>query len=112
MPRPRTKNRKTRMLDTMQWLFLAPRSNETSRANFQATLASGYPMDEVRRFLNDEELKTLSPRTKLYIWGNQPGKKGSWNNMKVGDLVAFYAKGDFVYLGKCILKKESQEIAQ
>jgi hypothetical protein len=95
-----------------QWLFLAPRSNETSRANFEATLASGYPMEDVKGFLTEGEQQVLYPRRNLYIWGNQVGKKGSWNRMKVGDYVAFYASKEFVYVGKCILKKQSVDIAK
>lgn len=103
---------KPRAIDQQQWLFLAPRSNETSRANFVATLATGYPREDVERHLNTEDLFTLGARKKFYIWGNAQGKKGSWNNMKIGDLVAFYAKKEFVYVGKCILKKHSPEIAR
>ncbi len=100
-----------RIQDT-PWLFLAPRSNETSRENFLATLASGYPVEEVESLLTEGEKLTLGNRKKLFIWGNSPGKAGSWKKMKIGDSVAFYAKGEFVYVGKCILKKHSPEIAR
>lgn len=95
-----------------QWLFLAPRSNETSRENFQATLASGYPIQEIEELLSPADKLVLGERKRLYIWGNSLGKKGSWENMKLGDFVAFYAAGEFVYVGKCILKKHSPEIAR
>jgi len=98
-------------MNEQQWLFLAPRSNETSRENFAATLASGYPIEEIDKFLTPEEKKILGSRKVLYIWGNQQGKKDSWNKMKIGDFVAFYATREFVYVGKCILKKKSTEIA-
>ena len=94
------------------WLFFAPRSNETSRENFLATLESGYPFSEVKDYLSEVEQKMLSNRELLYIWGNQIAKKGSWNKMRIGDYVAFYAKGEFVYVGKCILKKQSEALAR
>jgi hypothetical protein len=94
-----------------QHLFLAPRSNETSRANFLATLESGYPIADIEQYLDQVEKEVLNPRKTLYIWGNQIGKKGSWEKMQIGDYVAFYASGKFVYVGKCILKKHSKEIA-
>lgn len=99
-------------MNEQPWLFFAPRSNETSRANFEATLASGYPISDVDRFLSGDDKKILAPRKSLYIWGNTKGKKDSWRKMKIGDLVAFYAKGEFVYVGRCILKKQSPEIAR
>lgn len=99
-------------MNEKQWLFFAPRSNEKSKENFAATLDSGYPIEEIEQFLTPEEKQILAPRRKLYIWGNQLGKKDSWNKMNVGDLVAFYAKGEFVYVGRCILKKRSEEIGR
>ncbi len=94
------------------WLFFAPRSNETSRENFLATLDSGYPIDDVKSYLNNKELQLLSNKKKLYILGNQEGKKNSWLKMKIGDYVAFYAKKEFVYVGRCIFKKESEGLAR
>lgn len=94
------------------WLFFAPRSNETSRENFLATLESGYPLKDVNKFLSDEELTLFKEKGSLYIWGNQEAKAGSWNKMENGDYVAFYAKGEFVYVGKCILKKQSADLAR
>lgn len=95
-----------------EWLFFAPRSNETSSENFAATLASGYPIEKVEEYLDQREKLIIGSRRKLYIWGNALGKKGSWNKLKLGDFVAFYVKGEFVYVGKCILKKHSPEIAR
>lgn len=95
-----------------QRLYLAPRSNEQSRENFLATLESGYPLSEVQVFLNDEERKTLGSRQKLYIWGNREGKRNSWEKMRIGDYVAFYAKRSLVYVGRCLLKKQSPELAR
>ena len=94
-----------------QKLFLAPRSNEHSRENFSATLENGYPLSEIQDLLATEDLKALGGRSKLYIWGNAEAKKNSWEKMNNGDLVAFYARGVFVYVGRCILKKHSKEIA-
>lgn len=94
------------------WLFFAPRSNETSRENFLATLDSGYPIEDVKQYLTEEEIQLLNQKKKLYIWGNQEGKKGSWMKMQVGDYVAFYAKKEFVYVGRCIFKKESDGLAR
>lgn len=94
------------------WLFLAPRSNETSREHFLATLESGYPLDEVRPFLSDEEVQQFQEKKSLYIWGNQKAKHGSWKKMQIGDWVAFYAKGEFVYVGRCTFKKHSAELAR
>jgi hypothetical protein len=75
-------------------------------------LPRAYPIEKIEQYLTAEEKQVLYPRRKLYIWGNQPGKKDSWNKMQIGDLVAFYAKGEFVYVGKCILKKQSDEIGR
>lgn len=94
------------------WLFFAPRSNETSRENFLATLESGYPIEDVRQYLSKEEQAMFYGKNSLYIWGNQKGKLGSWNKMNHGDYVAFYAQGEFVYVGKCILKKQSADLAR
>lgn len=94
------------------WLFFAPRSSETSRENFLATLESGYPIEEVRPYLTEEELQSIGNRQSLYIWGNQKAKQPSWEKMNIRDWVAFYAKGEFVYVGKCILKKQSEELAR
>jgi hypothetical protein len=94
------------------WLFFAPRSNETSRENFLATLESGYPLDEVKQFLSEDEQRMFEQKKKLYIWGNQEAKSGSWKKMQIGDYVAFYAKGEFVYVGRCVLKKQSTDLAR
>lgn len=93
------------------WLYFAPRSNETSRENFLETLESGYPVEDVEEYLTEEEKKIFTGKKKLYIWGNQEGKSGSWRKMNIGDYVAFYAKGEFVYVGKCLLKKQSSNLA-
>ena len=94
------------------WLFFAPRGNKTSRENFLATLESGYPINDVKQYLSEEELTLFKEKESLYIWGNQEAKAGSWNKMNVGDYVAFCAKGEFVYVGKCVLKKQSAELAR
>ena len=95
-----------------QWLFFAPRSSEKSRENFLATLESGYPGNEVYSFLTKNERNILGDKKVFYIWGNQKAKKFSWEKMNSGDYVAFYAKGEFVYVGRCILKKHSSELAR
>jgi len=77
-----------------------------------ATLESGYPIKDVEQFLTEGERNLFSEKKSLYIWGNQKAKKGSWNKMNIGDFVAFYAKGELVYVGKCILKKHSAELAR
>jgi len=94
------------------WLFLAPRSNETSRENFLSTLESGYPIDEVKEYLTEDEQSIFKEKQKLFIWGNQEAKASSWEKMDLGDFVAFYTKGEFVYVGKCILKKKSEALAR
>lgn len=94
------------------WLFFAPRSNETSRENFLATLESGYPINDVQGYLSEDEQRLFIDKKTLFIWGNQEAKRGSWNKMNIGDYVAFYAKGAFVYVGKCILKKKSADLAR
>lgn len=92
------------------WLFFAPRSNETSQENFLATLESGYPIEELQQFLSEDERLIFKNKIKLYIWGNQKAKKPSWGKLRFGDYVAFYAKGEFVYVGKCIFKKTISRI--
>ncbi|MEA2701996.1 MAG: hypothetical protein QOE22_705 [Candidatus Parcubacteria bacterium] len=93
-------------------IYLAPRSNETSQANFIATLASGYPRDHIHQYLSTEEEQALGVQDQLYIWGSGEGRRFYWDQMQPGDSVLFYAKGVFVYTGKCILKKQSAEIAR
>lgn len=77
-----------------------------------ATLESGYPVEDVRGFLTPDEQKVLEGKNKLYIWGNQIAKRGSWNKIEIGDYIAFYAKGKFVYVGRCVFKKQSSELAR
>ena len=93
-------------------LFFAPRSNEQSRENFLSTLENGYPYEDVKGFLTKEEQEKFKNKRLLYIWGNQPAKKGSWNNMTEGDFVAIYAHKEFIYVGNCVYKKHSPDLAK
>lgn len=95
----------------MSRYFLAPRSGETSYQNFLSTIKHGVPYSRIEPYLTGEGKKILQKQEIIYSWGNREGKRGEWEKMQNGDVVIFYAKGDFVMAGNVIYKQHSSELA-
>jgi len=93
-------------------IFLAPRSGEQSTGNFQKTIKEGYKKEDIESYLSDEDRTQLANHNVLYIWGNMPSKKSSWDKMNVGDYVFFYKKGKIVWIGKLLHKSHNKKLAE
>ena len=94
-----------------EMIFLAPRSHETAYDNLQSTIENGIPYSKVAAFLDENGQKVLSGYSKVYAWGNVASKKGSWDLMKPGDLILFYAHKEFVFAGRCLYKQLSEDLS-
>jgi len=96
----------------MNNIFLAPRANETSRANFVKTIGSGgVPYSFVEPHLSTEEKKALAPYPALQIWGTS--LENRWEAMGPGDYVLFYGgKHRFNYSARVILTKKSDALGR
>jgi predicted restriction endonuclease len=92
-------------------IFLAPRSGEQSSDNFKKTIEGGYKKSDVESLLTDIDQKNLEEQEILYVWGNRPGGKGPWENMKPGDYVFFYQKGFITYIGELLYKTHNKALA-
>ncbi|MEN9912846.1 MAG: hypothetical protein RLY66_254 [Candidatus Parcubacteria bacterium] len=91
--------------------FLAPRSGEKSYKNFLSTIKHGIPLDAISKSLNVDGKDILNKQEVIYAWGNREGKKHEWEKMNTGDIVIFYALGDFVMSGEVIYKQHSDQLA-
>ena len=94
-----------------EMVFLAPRSHETAYDNLQSTIENGIPYSKVSSFLDLEGQKVLGNYSKVYAWGNVASKKGSWDLMRPGDLILFYAHKEFVFAGRCLYKQLSEKLS-
>lgn len=92
-------------------IFLAPRSNESSYDNFQSTIRHGFKFDKIAQYLDERGKKVLSKETRLYAWGSGESQKSKWLQIKKGDYVLFYRKGNFVMVGEVIHKQFSESIS-
>jgi hypothetical protein len=91
--------------------FLAPRSGETSHQNYLSTLEHGVPYSRIEPYLNPEGKELLSKQETIYAWANREGRRAAWERMEIGDIVIFYAKGNFVMAGEVMYKQASRELA-
>jgi hypothetical protein len=96
----------------MTQIFFAPRSNETSYENFQSTITYGVEPSRILPHLSPEERQEFGSHSVFYVWGNKETKRPTWEKMNRGDIVLFYAEGEFVYAGVCLFKKHSQPLAK
>ena len=93
-------------------IFLAPRSGEQSSGNFQKTIEDGYKKEDIKNYLSDEDRAKLVDHNVLYIWGNMPSKKSSWEKMNLGDYIFFYQKGKIAWTGKLLHKSHNKKLAE
>ena len=93
-------------------IFLAPRSGEQSSGNFQKTIEDGYKKEDINKYLSEEDKIKLSNHNVLFIWGNMPSKRSSWEKMNVGDYIFFYKKGKIVWVGKLLHKSHNKKLAE
>ena len=92
-------------------IFLAPRSNETAYDNLKSSVIHGRDYSELERLLDANGKKVLNNGSRLYAWGNVQNLKTRWDRMEAGDLILFYARGEFVYSGRCVYKQLSSELS-
>lgn len=95
----------------MKNIFLAPRANETSYANFESTIVEGREYSFFEPFLTNEEKLILSKYSKISVWGTKESLLSRWEKMNSGDFVLFYAKGAFYYSARVITKIYNEELA-
>lgn len=93
-------------------IFLAPRSGEQSSGNFQKTIEDGYKKEDINNYLSEEDKIKLVNHNVLYIWGNMPSKKSSWEKMNLGDYIFFYKKGKIAWIGKLLHKSHNKKLAE
>lgn len=96
----------------MKRIFLAPKSNERSHANFGPSLLEGRTNSFVEPYLTEKEKEILSPYEILQIWGNKEVLRPRWEKMRPGDYVLFYAKGVFEYSARVVLTKFNIELGE
>ena len=92
-------------------IFLAPRAKETTYDNLKSTVINGRDYSELAHLLDEEGKKALSHGGKLYAWGNVENLKTRWDRMQPNDLILFYARGEFVYAGRCLYKQLSSQLS-
>jgi len=78
-------------------IFLAPKGGKTEK-NFIDTVVKGVPYDDISKFLpKDEPFNSI-----LKIW--DCSSVSGWRNMKVGDIILFYSRGEYTHYGKVSYK--------
>lgn len=92
-------------------IFLAPRSGEQSKGNFNKTVEGGYKKSDILHDLTASDKEALKEKEVLHIWGNAPGALARWKKMEKGDWVFFYAHGNIVAAGSLLYKTHNPKLA-
>ncbi|WP_250211872.1 HNH endonuclease [Peribacillus simplex] len=91
-------------------LYFLTASDPIAYKNFEKTIQKPYPIKDSLNLLDPvtiEKLKLNNSDKKVRMWGAKPGPSNlrNWNNIKEGDSILAYSRGEFLYYGKILCKK-------
>lgn len=88
-------------------LFLAPCANAESKIHFEKAVQKGID-EEMYGNMTEYQLENQTA-----VWGVSEGNRGSWKQVKEGDIILFYF-GDWVYEYSAIVdsKEHNPELAE
>ncbi|ADV66142.1 hypothetical protein [Deinococcus maricopensis] len=101
----------------MPQIVLQPCSDPQAQRNLKKTMLRSVPTQEILEHATDMDVKHRSyfeGRSSVTIWGvkEKLGRpKLQWERMKRGDLVLFYASGNFILVGTIDYKFTSPSLA-
>lgn len=91
--------------------------NVAAERHFEDTIQRKRNIDEVRKFLSDNETRNLEKiyhNSPFIVWGAVPGEMNlkRWESMEPGDIVLIYNKGYVRVIGEVGAKARSKELAK
>lgn len=88
-------------------IFRAPYGNDAALDNFQRTVLTGVPVEEVGPHTNFG----ISEDT-VHLWGTKETVKGSWDNVSAGDFLFFYRDGTYEYAAEVLGTEENETLGR
>lgn len=98
-------------------LFVFTASRDEAYRHYIDTIEEGFTFDRIKRFLAEDDLKTIEDafgdRT-IRAWGATSGSGNirNWRNLEVNDRILIYRKGNYEYIATIVHKMHNPELAK
>ena len=88
-------------------IFLAPYGNEAALSNFERTVETGVPIEEVERHTRNRFEGEV-----VRLWGTKETVSGTWKNVDPGDFLLFYRDGQYRYAAEVVETERNEPLGR